>query len=741
MNTSLDSDRAITSSELDEFGFSGIAKSLAPRIIEASYGDGLVIGLEGSWGSGKSSLMGLLRQEIQKTDELEPNNIHTITVAPWVDGDGASLVLSMLNPISLILKDSIETSTTDDLKAKAKDLSDLVAIYAGKTARWLSPLTGVANLASYILPEAKIAEKILGSFTKIISKPSKKEPPTTSALKELISENLKELDHRFIIFLDDLDRLEPKQAVEVVRLVRSVADFPKVVYVMCYDREVLANGLKVGLNVEDGDLFLQKIVQLTFQIPRFELFDLRQKFLRDVQSIYLDVNGLPLNDELLDELKEVVDSAGGNLSTPREVKLILNAIRFSYPSIFNDIHFPDLCWLYLIKTTRHKLYRWVEEYLLIRSTIATGHGRITDDGKAELGKRLNELLPSDDYSSTDSISNFSTRIPGISMMPRALDSQGPEEQIFCATNQYTESKAVSNKRIASPIHYRYYFALTGTKDVMQDNEFTSIVYLSENDPRALLSHLIERSEEQGMTKLKQLIFRLERESSLSIKAMEGMIRSIIDMMDLLLKNQDKVGSFKATIDQKFLKLICDFLKKIGETDNSRKNTIALWIAQDGLSINWIVGEFFRRQLYDHRLLRTKQKEESELIFSEPELDKLLNTVKTRIAAEDVKTLIGSIPKLNIYLYGWKDILGNDSSEVNNWVSKFCEDEVNFLHLLKELRQEAYSDRLYYILSKKNVSDFLDWDEVIKRLETLRQGKYAQQVSDIFTAIELNSRWE
>ena len=47
MTTALDSDRALENDAEDQFGFVGMAKRLAPSIVEASKGDGMVIGLEG----------------------------------------------------------------------------------------------------------------------------------------------------------------------------------------------------------------------------------------------------------------------------------------------------------------------------------------------------------------------------------------------------------------------------------------------------------------------------------------------------------------------------------------------------------------------------------------------------------------------------------------------------------------------------------------------------------------------
>jgi ABC-type phosphonate transport system ATPase subunit len=70
MATALDSDRALKNEGKDQFGFVAIAKRLAPSIVEASKGDGMVIGLEGLWGSGKTSLLNFLRTELVAAENV-----------------------------------------------------------------------------------------------------------------------------------------------------------------------------------------------------------------------------------------------------------------------------------------------------------------------------------------------------------------------------------------------------------------------------------------------------------------------------------------------------------------------------------------------------------------------------------------------------------------------------------------------------------------------------------------------
>ncbi|MEM8633219.1 MAG: P-loop NTPase fold protein, partial [Pseudomonadota bacterium] len=445
MAVELDSDRALEANQEDHFGFVGIAQNLAPSVIQASKGEGMVIGLEGRWGSGKTSLLNFLRAELAKA---ESDNTFTITVAPWLNGDQASLVASVLEPMaSTLARIETESATPEQqanaqLAERARNLKELVTSYGSKTARRIAPLAG---LAGYVLPGMQAVGDAANAAADILENAAEGEKSPTE-LKSEIVDRIRSLDVGFVVILDDLDRLEPAQAVEVVRLVRSVADFPKVVYLMCYDRTVLADALSEGLKVKDGDLFLQKIVQLTFAIPLPEPFDLRNQFRNDAIRFYKEVNGMDLAGDALDDLKSAVDREGGWLATPREVKLALNGVRFIYPSVRSDVYFPDLCRLHLIKTTHFKFYEWLEDYLAVRSVIASGDAVVSSEEKEKLGDRLKQLMPSEHVDSSRSIWRAKDFVPGLTVDDAA------EKRVFSNTSPQDEHRNVELRRLGSPLH-------------------------------------------------------------------------------------------------------------------------------------------------------------------------------------------------------------------------------------------------------------------------------------------------
>ncbi|ABM17335.1 P-loop NTPase fold protein [Marinobacter nauticus] len=731
MTSVLDPDRALEDEAKDKFGFVGIAKQLAPPIIEAAKGEGMVIGLEGRWGSGKTSLLNFLRAELQASKK---SGIHTITIAPWLNGDTSSLVLSLLEPMAAVLKqkeDELAESYGEGqsaTKERVAEVGRLLRAYGPKTARRIASL---ANVAGYVLPGAQAIGGALAASASAADEIFDV-GPTPSELKQELAVKIQELNVGFIVILDDLDRLEPEQAVEVVRLVRSVADFPKVVYLMCYDREVLSEALKTGLKVSDGDLFLQKIVQLTFNIPLPEPFDLRTQFRNEAKAIYFEATGVDLDGAILHDLTYAVDREGMGLSTPREVKLALNSIRFVFSQVKDDVYFPDLCRLHLIKTTNYKLYKWLEIYLSVRSVLVTGDATVSEDEKTKMGEELKMLLPASGPGSVHSIWSLARFIPGV------VDTEKVSERVFNAINSSAISEAVRLKRLGSPLHYRFYFALTGPKTVMPDEDFNAILELARNDIDQLESRLAAETmkrRDSGRTWFEHVLDRLDDDciSSLDESQLSGILHALSGMMDIAMKEDGEVRSFALSLDGIANIVAKRCLVRLRELNPEKQANTVRSMAQDGKAINWLVGKFFRSQLFNHGKVGERAERPEQWEISEDLLDDIIEILRKRLSEQDIKNLIPNLPNVSAYLYGWMNL--TDDDQAKNWVQEYSESDEGFLDILNHLRGWAMSDKVYYPLSEKTVSSFLDWNEVKTRLDGMQSGEFSDKAAELQQAIE------
>ena len=735
--TSLDSetDRALDDVASDEFGFAEIAKKLAPSLVDAAKSDGMVIGIEGPWGSGKTSLLNFLRQELADQDK---GKLHVITLAPWLTGDAVSLVGSLTGAMADILDSQEEAAQSSGLfglnKKRAAKYGDLFRQYGIRTGRTLAPL---ATVAAMIYPPAAIVGAGLGLGVDYLEKLGRN--PTDAEVKKLISDKLASLDVRFLVLIDDLDRLEPPQAVEVIRMVRSVADFPKVAYVMCYDRSILAHALEKGLQVKDGDVFLQKVVQLTFSIPLPEPFDLRLSLREKVLAIYREVNGRDPDTEEADEIRTAVDREGAGLKTPREVKLVLNAIKFAYRNMAEDLYFPDLCRISLLKILNPPLYRWLENYLSVRSVVFTGDARVGQDDIEEIGNELGRLLPSDSAGSTRSIWTLATYIPGIQT------GKDAKKRVFQAEYENKQYAYIEKKRLGSPLHYRFYFALNGPKSALSDAKFAELLSLAKTDPVALATKLreyIDVPRPLGQSWLEHIIDRFSKYHllSLDVDQLRGLATAVVEVIDTALAKQNEVRFMTRSVSDKARILVGDVVDLLEEKAPSVRSQLLDVIFESSSSLSWLVGDFLRTELFAHGIVGDQAKSPEERHLSAEEITRYSTVLKSRLGTAAENQTLAAYPELSGLLWGWRNLAGGEAPRA--WVEAYTADDDALLSLLLEMRGVSVSDRVYQPLRKSHVEQFMDWESMTERLVQMAAQDLPPQrkerLEQVETAIELGA---
>ncbi|MET0533203.1 MAG: serine/threonine-protein kinase, partial [Steroidobacter sp.] len=100
---------------------------------------------------------------------------------------------------------------------------------------------------------------------------------------------------RFVLFVDDLER-SPERTLEVLDILESLFSMPRCIVVMPTDMDVLAEALERHANVRDGRKYLEKYVQLQFDMPSVE----NSRLLGVLTRSQLDAAAVPVGEPVME---------------------------------------------------------------------------------------------------------------------------------------------------------------------------------------------------------------------------------------------------------------------------------------------------------------------------------------------------------------------------------------------------------------------------------------------------------
>lgn len=340
----------------DVFGFKEIAQALAEVVRSRVSADGYAIGIEGQWGSGKTTLLNFVREILQK-DQLVPHPV--IIFQPWLVGTKESLLRALFS--ELLVKISSLRTTPSLERSLVSGNANIADRLIDNIERYVSYLNIAATVTSVAVPldpsgatgAGAVALKALSSIAKLI----KKRPPTLEFLKGQIVDDLRVLEKlvpgiRITILIDDTDRLDAGESIEILRLIKAVANFPLLKYIVCFDREILSRQVCEITKVDDGEKYLEKIFQQIVSVPPQEPFALR-RFIRErlTQVFPQDMVRPPPEDPEFSTRKDVLFDRWMRkfITTPRDAIRLCEAVKLGWPYLQGRGDVLDYIWLQLIK--------------------------------------------------------------------------------------------------------------------------------------------------------------------------------------------------------------------------------------------------------------------------------------------------------------------------------------------------------------------------------------------------------
>lgn len=332
------SDKPIENANQDLLGRAFFSEQLGKAIYEYNLKEGLVIGLFGKWGTGKTSVINMAISQVESLSESDNEKPIILKFAPWNYSDKDNLISMFFH----CLKSKIQKLDNEDVKRKVGSaLND----YAGAfDAFSLVPVVGV-GIAALLKSVAKAQGQKLAQGANL------------DETKKKLEDALLETNQRIIVVIDDIDRLTNAQIRDIFQLVKQVGDFPNVVYLLSMDRDVVTRALE-EVHDCDGYEYLEKIIQVTFEIPELRKNKLHNVFFSKLDSCINNISKeIKWNDNYWGEVFR--NCINPYLHTLRDVNRVVNTFQFRYNLLYQETSFEDMIAVTTLEVLEPKLYKWV----------------------------------------------------------------------------------------------------------------------------------------------------------------------------------------------------------------------------------------------------------------------------------------------------------------------------------------------------------------------------------------------
>lgn len=710
-------DAAVETTPDDRYGFKTIADNISRAILSLPQDASNVIGIEGAWGSGKTSLLNLMLKSLNQTKD---GHTHVLHISPWLSG--GSPVAALFLPVATVIQQEIEKRypPTGFRRLWRRYLlspeAQKVIEYAQDTSSRVLPLV------EYLGQFSRIVNGIAGGIKVFTGTRLAVDQKTTTKLRAEIAKQLVRLDLKFIVVMDDLDRLEPSQIAEVFRLVRAVADLPRFTHVLCYDRNIITHAVEHALNVADGNRYLQKIIQLSFKIPRPETFDLRYEFRKRAEELYQQINHQSPDSDMARDLAKVTDTYGAALSTPREIHQAINSLIFLYPGMQDFVYFPDLCLLQLIRVTNPALYDWTEHYLTERSAVETGQGALADGEKDTFQQELIPLMKVFRASHASSFMTLAEWIPGIS----GYDDDSLK--LFEPVSENFSHLRTTGKRLSSLTHWRYYFAFSSPQNVLPPAFFDQLFVLAgvQEKQQQLSEDMLSRINSEGSmtgTWFEHILSRLTPSliQSRQFEECAGLVSFFFNFTDIVTERFRARNTWFSLRETGINQVARDLLKHMLDIDEPGTIALLETLVTEGGSPFWI-ADFMRDLVWEHGLAQNTVSPLSERLLSRENTERLRDRLAERMKQAGLQQQLLLAPSILGYLYAWKDMSSEEN--VKEWVRKMISSDQGIVDLLIRLQTRVFSsDRgAYRRIARDQVSPFFDdWPAVEAKLKVMLSG--------------------
>lgn len=327
----------------DELHREPFARSLADALVSYSEPDSIVVGLDGAWGTGKTSILNLVVKAMG--DRSWASSPIVVRFNPWYFSDHETLLRQFFRALSTRLAQPGLAKSYIEAAEKIELFADLLDSVSDDVPMGFLAKMGAAIFRS----RGKTKRRIAADSTSL------------DELKEQISSRLVDGQRRMIVLIDDIDRLTKREIRLMFRLVKAVADFRYVTYVMAFDD----GRVREALNRVGGADFLDKIVNVPLSAPTITSIQVQRLVLNRLNRFAEAHQDYAWDDN--PRAMSVVDFVIKTFRTIRHLERMVNVLNINATILKTEVDYADLISIMALRATVPDAYTFVRDnraYLL-----------------------------------------------------------------------------------------------------------------------------------------------------------------------------------------------------------------------------------------------------------------------------------------------------------------------------------------------------------------------------------------
>ena len=490
------SDQPIQEVNSDEFNRGVFVNDFIEILANFEGTENYIVGLFAKWGLGKTSVVNLILEKLNSE-----NSFCTVYVSAWAfGGDYEKILRDILEQIY----QKIENKSTKTKRgrfgkclskiAKAElpfELDTELDLNGGGRAETKISSGKIANTARYI-------GEILSSTDNI-----------TKARKR-VEKSIEKSRKKVIVFIDDLDRLEGRRIMEILRIINTIADYGGMTYVLPFDKRYVCSAIKECLpDGQSGDEFIEKIIQVPINLPALTQEKINKVMFNKLNLLLSEYHIFVSSEEISRFQKLYFGGVDRYLTSPRDINKLINVLKFKLPSANGEINIIDTIILEIVRVFDELLYEIIKKNreLMIKQVNTFSQQYLMDSDNKSRKDDADKML-----SSLNELQKQTIR----GLFP-AIDT------LYTSMSWLNSEELRRNQRLAAENYFDLYFASLDEEDGISDKKIIQLLQLSDK-PK----------------KLREALVRLVNQNNFDIA-----IKTMIDRIELV---ENKLEFCKALLD-------------------------------------------------------------------------------------------------------------------------------------------------------------------------------------------------